>query len=367
MAYSPWGHDSREVKRWGFTCSQWKLLMRRLRLHGVRLPKKWILDPNKNKNMLANIGLMKSYGMSVEDQHQALLHGAFLFTKEPEIVKKNEMTIMQDYKLSREKMNELISTTPAILDLSEAKVGAFMKKVQVLGYSKQDVRLMVAGHPVIMTYPTRLIRRVTQRYLEFGLKNSEIAALAASAHHMFDTAVDTKIEKLLRWFELFLGADMKRVLKHPDVFLSKIARLKESYWWLVDQGGFSKTEVRDAANKCPLILDQTYQHLRIKLSFAKDFMEKSLKDVVHFPHFVVWPFRRISLRVAYLDYKQKNFKHLELKVTFRSKDELFVKAANVGSLEEYQHFETWWMSLTDLEILNTLQQRDYAAYVPSGG
>lgn len=288
--------------------------------------------------------------------------------QEPDIVKKNEMTIMKEYKLSREKMNELISTTPAILDLSEVKLGAFMNRVQVLGYSKQDVRLMVAGHPRILTYPIRLIRRVTQRYLDLGLENSEIAAMAAKAHHMFDTAVDTKIEKLLRWFELFLGADMKLVLKHPDVFLTKIERLKESYWWMVDQGGFSKEQVREAANKCPLILDQKYIHLRIKFSFAKDFMEKKLKDVVQFPHFTVWPFRRISLRVAFLDYKKVDFKKLGLRTTFGPQDELFVKSIKVATtLAEYQHFEAWWMGMTDLEILSTLQERTYAAFVPAGG
>lgn len=81
MAISPWGDDSREVKRWGFTGSQWKKLHRRLRLHGVRLPKRWILDPNKNYNMLGNINQMKQYNMTDQQQRMALLEGVFLFTK----------------------------------------------------------------------------------------------------------------------------------------------------------------------------------------------------------------------------------------------------------------------------------------------
>lgn len=81
MAISPWGDDSREVKRWGFTGSQWKKLHRRLRLHGVRLPKIWIMDPNKNYHMLGNIKQMKEYNMTYDQQRMAMLEGVFLFTK----------------------------------------------------------------------------------------------------------------------------------------------------------------------------------------------------------------------------------------------------------------------------------------------
>lgn len=81
MAFSPWGDDSRVTKRWGYTGSQWKVLHRRLRLHGIRLPKKWILDPNKNSDMKANIDLMKTYGMTDHQQRMALMEGVFLFTK----------------------------------------------------------------------------------------------------------------------------------------------------------------------------------------------------------------------------------------------------------------------------------------------
>lgn len=82
------------------------------------------------------------------------------------------------------------------------------------------------------------------RYVDLGLTCAQIVEMASKAHYMLDTAFDTKIEKLLRWFEQFLKVKMIYLAPHPEVFLATIARLKESFWWLHDSAGFKKEEIK---------------------------------------------------------------------------------------------------------------------------
>lgn len=84
--------------------------------------------------------------------------------QDPSQIDQNRMFIMKAFNITEERINEIMATKPDMFDLKfSTKVAPFMAKVKDLGYSQQNVQQLVQNHPLVMTYPIRTIRMITQR------------------------------------------------------------------------------------------------------------------------------------------------------------------------------------------------------------
>lgn len=87
-----------------------------------------------------------------------------LILQERTLVEQNYEFIKWRFKVTSERMNEIMTTHPVVLDLKyETKIGPFYDRVLKLGYTKHDVQQLVLKHPLVLTYPTRMIKNITKR------------------------------------------------------------------------------------------------------------------------------------------------------------------------------------------------------------
>lgn len=272
------------------------------------------------------------------------------------------MKVLEDYGASKEQLKKMIKSHPQILGYGSKFLTLSKLFNEHLGMQQEELAAIVVKVPRILSYSiTNGIEPGLKSMQEYGLSKADIIGIAGKAPNMIGKAFERMVDEKLVWLESSIGLSREQalgVLKlQPLIFYARLEAWVETHEWFLGHGKSQEAFKQMLLDTDYNVLGRRKEGLQRMLDFAVDVLNRDREEALSCPTYFGTNFLLQTLpRVAYLDFKGKDYKEYSLELLCaESAKELF----DGLDLKEAQLFKAKFCRVNRDNRVRAIQQRDY--------
>lgn len=267
--------------------------------------------------------------------------------------------------ITRKDWVHAVSKYPSVLKYSNDTIVAMVTTLSENGFTKEDILKMVTYYPYVLGKSEHEDLEPQLNNLEYlGFSAESARSILAAAPHLIDHREVLALPQKFHWLseELGIGVDEAKTFieDHPRIFGIGLHFWKRSFE-LFTSFGMSRDDIVACFRKSPFFVSWAQDSMKEKFEFARDYLQKGVKDIVEFPDYFRYSLEsRIMLRTAFLDSIGRDYTKPNLHTLLSPTRTTFMKRfGKKFPPETIRNFEIKWEKLTTVEKRQRLADKSY--------